>query len=267
MFVEKKNVMLVYESKLRQLREFFERCGMRRAVVAMSGGIDSAVVLALAVSALGRENIRVLMLPSRYSSDHSVQDSLDMIDRLHVKGEVVNIDRIFDESLRSMGEMSDLENEQLAADNIQARIRCMVTMALCNATGALMLNTSNRSEILVGYGTLYGDTSGAVAVIGDLYKDQVYALARYINAVQRDVIPNNIIRKAPSAELHPGQLDSDSLPDYKILDGVLRLLVDNRLSVEQIIARGYQRSDVETIVALRKSNSFKALQLPPVLGS
>lgn len=255
----------IYKEKIERLREFFAASGSLRAVVALSGGIDSAVVVALAVEALGSSNVRVVMLPSRYSSLHSVEDSIDMAERCSVKSDTVSIEGIFGEALRAVEPMFDLANCGVTTENIQSRIRCMITMALCNATGALMLNTSNRTEILVGYGTLYGDTGGAVGVIADLYKDEVYALARYINEVQGDVIPLNIIDKEPSAELRDNQKDSDSLPDYGVLDPILRLYVDDQQSVDQIVGAGFDRTTVERVVRLNRSSAFKRLQLPPAL--
>lgn len=255
----------IYETKVAKLKEFFAKSGAKKAVIALSGGIDSAVVTPLAVAALGAENVRVVLLPTRYSSAHSVADSLKMVENLGIKGDTVSIDDIFGAALTAIEPLEGLENRGLAAENMQARIRCMVTMAISNATGALMLNTSNRSEILVGYGTLYGDTSGAVSVIGDLYKEEVYSLARYINEVQGDVIPENILTKAPSAELRDGQKDSDSLPEYPILDPILRAMADDKLTTDEIVALGYDRPTVERVFALSKASAFKLLQLPPLL--
>ncbi len=256
----------IYIEKVEKLRLFFAQSGASRAVVALSGGIDSAVVVPLAVAALGRENVRVVLLPTRFSSQHSVDDSLEMARLLEIQADVVNIDPVFESSLQAVSPLFDVNDCGVATENIQARIRCTVTMALCNATGALMLNTSNRSEILVGYGTLYGDTSGAVSVIGDLYKTEVYALAQYINKVQGGVIPQNIITKAPSAELSIGQVDSDSLPEYDTLDAVLRLLVDEQKTPHEIIEQyGYESAIVMRVVELVKRSAFKRLQLPPLL--
>lgn len=260
-----RNAKQIYEEKISRLRNFFAACGASRAVVALSGGIDSAVVVALAVEALGTENVRVVMLPSRYSSVHSVEDSVDMAERCSIKSDIVSIEGIFAESLRAVEPLFDLGNCGVATENMQSRIRCMLTMALSNATGALMLNTSNRTEILVGYGTLYGDTGGAVGVIADLYKDEVYALARYINVVQGDVIPLNIIDKVPSAELRDNQKDSDSLPEYDVLDPILRLYVDECKPIGEIVGQGFDRATVERVAKLNRSSAFKRLQLPPSL--
>ncbi len=260
-----KNISKVYTEKVSKLQEFFKGAGCSKAVVALSGGIDSAVVLPLAVAALGNENVEVLMLPSRYSSLHSVEDAKDMCSRLAVKGTVVSIDSVFQSALESVEGLFDINNCGVATENMQARIRGMLTMALSNATSALMLNTSNRSEILVGYGTLYGDTSGAVAVIGDLYKDEVYALAEEINKVQGDVIPLNILTKAPSAELRPDQKDSDSLPEYGELDRVLRMLFDEKMTKEQVIENGVSEELVLRVLKLNSASAFKLKQLPPLL--
>ncbi|MFI3299046.1 MAG: NAD(+) synthase [Rikenellaceae bacterium] len=261
-----KNISEVYNSKIEKLREFFAGVGASKAVIALSGGIDSAVVVPLAVEALGRENVKVVMLPTRFSSEHSVLDSKEEVRRLGIEGNVVSIDGIFEAALEAVSPLFDTTKGGIAVENMQARIRCMVTMALANSLGALMLNTSNRSEILVGYGTLYGDTSGAVGVIGDLYKDEVYALARYINEVQGDVIPENILTKAPSAELSHGQKDSDSLPEYDVLDPILRMLFDQGLSAEQTATNGgYPLATVQRVVTLNLNNSFKTKQLPPLL--
>lgn len=256
---------LIYNEKIGRLRLFFNHCGAQRAVIALSGGIDSAVVVALAVEALGAGNVRVLMLPSRYSSAHSVDDSLQMAHRCSIRGDVASIEQIFGAGLQAVEPLFDLDNAELAVENMQSRIRCMLTMAVANATNALMLNTSNRTEILVGYGTLYGDTGGAVGVIADLYKDEVYALARHINKVQGNTIPLNIIEKIPSAELRDNQKDSDSLPEYDLLDPILRLLIDQNCTVGQIVELGYPREVVERVVQLNTSSAFKRLQLPPVL--
>ncbi len=255
----------IYDEKVEKLRGFFNSCNCSKAVVALSGGIDSAVVVPLAVAALGAENVRVVMLPTRYSSEHSISDAVAMVEKLGIKSDIVSIDGIFGEALKAVEDLDAMDNIGLASENMQARIRCMVTMAVSNATGALMLNTSNRSEILVGYGTLYGDTSGAISVIGNLYKEEVYALARYINEVQGDVIPEHILTKAPSAELREGQKDSDSLPDYPVLDAILRLLVDEGKSVEEIVAAGFESATVERVVKLNRANAFKLAQLPPLL--
>lgn len=258
------NTEQIYRELTGKLKKFFADAHADKAVIALSGGIDSAVVVALAVGALGAENVRVVLLPSPFSSDHSVEDSIDMALRCGVHYDTIHIGDMYELGLGKLREILPEADLGLASENIQSRLRCVLTMALSNATGALMLNTSNRSEILVGYGTLYGDTSGAVGVIASLYKGEVYDLARYINSVCGEIIPQNIIDKAPSAELREGQLDSHSLPDYPVLDSILHRLVDLGESPERI-SRDYPRQVVDRVVALYHGSAFKRKQLPPVL--
>ena len=222
-------------------------------------------------------HVKTVMLPSQYSTDHSVTDAEEMIRRVGIPQEqawLVPIAPTFRAAVESLQPVlqtaaSD-KNRGLAEENMQARIRCMMTMALSNSHGALMLNTSNKSEAAVGYGTLYGDTSGALSVIGDLYKQDVYALARQINAAAEAQgrvapIPEHILTKAPSAELRPGQKDSDSLPDYPLLDAILIRLIEGGRSAADVIAEGYEAATVERVCRLLLSGDFKRFQLPPAL--
>lgn len=254
----------VYTKLTEKLKQFFVDARAEKAIVALSGGIDSAVVVALAVGALGAKNVRVVLLPSPFSSDHSIDDSIEMAIRCGVQHDTIHIGGMYELGLGKIREILPEADLGLTSENMQSRLRCVLTMALSNATGALMLNTSNRSEILVGYGTLYGDTSGAVGVIASLYKGEVYDLARYINSVCGDIIPQNIIDKAPSAELRDGQLDSHSLPDYPVLDSILHRLVDLGESPERI-SRDYSLEIVSRIVSLYEGSAFKRKQLPPML--
>lgn len=259
------------------VRDYFAKTGCRDACVAMSGGIDSALVLALAVEALGPDHVKTVMLPSEYSTDHSVSDSEEMIRRVGIpQGQawLVPIAETFGAALEALQPVllgsAGTAARGLAEENMQARIRCMMTMALSNSHNALMLNTSNKSEAAVGYGTLYGDTSGALSVIGDLYKEDVYALSRQINAAalakgEPAPIPEHILTKAPSAELRPGQKDSDSLPDYPVLDAILVRLVEGGMSSSEVIAEGYDAETVERVCRLLLSGDFKRFQLPPAL--
>lgn len=259
------------------IRDYFAKTGCRDACVAMSGGIDSALVLILAVEALGPERVKTVMLPSEYSTDHSVADAEEMIRRVGIpEGQswLVPIASTFQAALESLQPLlltaANEKSRGLAEENMQARIRLMMTMALSNSHGALMLNTSNKSEAAVGYGTLYGDTSGALGVIGDLYKEDVYALSRRINeaavaAGRVAPIPEHILTKAPSAELRPGQKDSDSLPDYPLLDAILMRLVEGGRSSAEVIAEGFDRAMVERVCKLLLSGDFKRFQLPPAL--
>lgn len=259
------------------IRDYFAKTGVREACIALSGGIDSALVLALAVEALGPEHIKVLMLPSDYSTGHSVEDSEEMLRRVGIPREnyeLISIAPTFRVAVESLhpvlSRASNPVSGGLAEENMQARIRCMMTMALSNAQGALMLNTSNKSEAAVGYGTLYGDTSGAISVIGDLYKEDVYALSRYLNQRAAETgreapIPEHIIQKAPSAELRHDQKDSDSLPDYPLLDAILLRLIEGGQSSAEIIEAGYDRDTVQRVCRMVLSGDFKRFQLPPAL--
>lgn len=259
------------------IRDYFRKNRIQDACVALSGGIDSALVLALAVEALGPEHVKVLMLPSEYSSEHSVSDSTEMLGRLGIPEanyDLISIAPAFRTILDSLepvfAQSDDAGKQGLAEENIQARIRMIMLMALSNAQGALMLNTSNKSEMAVGYGTLYADTGGAIGVIADLYKTEVYELSRYLNrrAAQAgftEPIPEHIITKAPSAELRPDQKDSDSLPDYDVLDAVLAGLIEGRMPVERLVETGFDRTIVERVARMVLSGDFKRKQLPPAL--
>lgn len=255
----------IYDKLKSGLQDYFVSHRFSQAVIALSGGIDSAVVVAIAVSALGRDNVRVLLLPSRFSSQGSVDDSVEMAKRCGIKYDTISVEPIFEAALQGLEPIFSGTKVCLAEQNLQSRIRMLLTMGVANKTGALMLNTSNKSEIMVGYGTLYGDTCGAVSVIGNLYKDQVYALARCINEVDGNVIPVEIIEKAPSAELRDGQLDSDSLPEYAVLDAILRLIVDRGVCRDEVVKCGFGEEVVDRVIALNRGSAFKRAQFPPIL--
>lgn len=258
------NIQLTHKELIHKLRNFFSDCSLERSVVALSGGIDSAVVTALAAEALGADRVHAMLLPSRFSSAGSVDDSIDMAHRLGVKYDMINIEPVFEKALEVLSPLFDPFATGTTAENIQSRIRCMLTMAMANASSSLMLNTTNRSEILVGYGTLYGDTGGAVGVIASLYKGEVYELANYINEIRGEVIPRSIIDKVPSAELRHGQKDSDTLPDYPVLDDILHRMVDLGQSVVKL-SKDYPEAVVLRIEQLHRDSAFKRLQLPPAL--
>lgn len=254
-----------HQALLLSIRDYFSKNGFTEACVALSGGIDSALVVALAVEALGAHNVRVVLLPSAYSSDHSVEDSLDMSRRLGIRHDTIEIEPIFRQALEQLEPLFRGTESGLAEENMQSRIRLMLTMALSNKTGALMLNTSNKSEVAVGYGTLYGDTSGALGIIADLYKGEVYELSNHINRVSGDMIPQNIIDKAPSAELRLGQRDSDSLPEYDLLDEILYRLIEKGMAPEDVIKDGYPEYEVMRSARLLWGGDFKRKQLPPAV--
>jgi len=246
------------------IKDYFRKMGFQKATLGLSGGIDSAVTLVLAAEALGPENIHVLLMPSQYSSDHSISDSVQLADNLGVAYHILPIESIFSEFRHTLEPLFGSMPEDITEENIQARIRGTLLMALSNKFGNILLNTSNKSETAVGYGTLYGDMSGGLSVLGDVYKLDVYRLATYINRAG-EVIPDHIITKPPSAELRPDQKDSDSLPPYEILDQVLEAYIEKQLSVEKLCELGFDRTLVSRIVRLINLNEYKRYQTPPIL--
>lgn len=246
------------------VRDYFGKRGFTKAALGLSGGIDSAVVLAVAVEALGAENVEVLLMPSQFSSSHSVTDAVKLAENLGVKYHTVAIEEVYNSMLKSLNPLFGDLPFSLAEENLQSRIRGVYLMAFSNKFGHIVLNTSNKCEVAMGYGTLYGDTNGALSILGDLYKNEVYGLARYVNE-EREIIPQNIIDKAPSAELRPEQKDSDSLPEYDVLDKVLYMMIEECKSVEDIVSDNIDRATVNKIASLLKSNEYKRRQLPPVV--
>ena len=249
-----------------KIRNYFETAGKKRAVLGLSGGIDSAIVAALAVDALGADNVHGILMPSQFSSLSSVTDSIELANNLGMSYDIVPIEKIYKRAMIEMFRFFELGKWSVAQENMQARIRGMILMTWSNRFDALLLNTSNKSELFTGYGTLYGDLCGAIMVIADLYKVQVYELSRYENTLhEREVIPEAILTKAPSAELRPNQKDSDSLPEYDLLDPVLHALCEEELTPEEVISRGTDAALVERVVRLKKGAAFKVMQIPPVL--
>ena len=257
-------VELVYKALVMGLREYFAKNRQSRAVLGLSGGIDSALVCALAVAALGPENVHGILMPSQYSTDHSVKDAEDLANNLGIKYDIVPIKDCFDALRRTMKPVFGERAEDVTEENMQARIRGTILMSYSNKFGALTLNTTNKSEAAMGYGTLYGDSCGALSVIGDLYKTEVYQLSEWINR-EREIIPWNSIRKAPSAELRPGQKDSDSLLDYALLDTILNLHIEEQLSAEEIVEEGYDAELVGEVLRKVRINEWKRLQFAPQL--
>lgn len=260
----KDKMALIHDSLILGIQDYFGKLGFKKAIVGLSGGIDSAVTFALAAEALGGENVHGLLMPSQYSSDHSVEDAKKLAENVGATYDIVAIKDIFgsfDQELKPV--FKDLPFN-LTEENLQARIRGNLLMALSNKFGYIVLNTSNKSEAAVGYGTLYGDMCGGLSIIGDVYKTEVYELAKYINRTE-EVIPVNSIQKPPSAELRPGQLDSDSLPPYDILDRVLYLYIEKRTDPADIIAEGYDKPLVDRILKLVNRNEFKRYQTAPIL--
>lgn len=256
----------VYEKIVGKLQSFFKSCGKSKAVLGLSGGIDSALVAALAVDALGAKNVHAVLMPSQYSSLHSVSDAIDLANNLEISTHLIPIDKIYNLMLFEMHNFFERSKWSVANENLQARIRGDILMTYSNRFDALLLNTSNKSELFAGYGTLYGDLCGAIMVIADLYKTQVFELSGYVNKqAGHTVIPEAIIEKEPSAELRPNQKDTDSLPSYDLLDPVLYALNEGGFSPEDVISHGVARELVERVLKLKKNSEFKLMQIPPVL--
>ena len=246
------------------VKNYFEKLGFKKAILGLSGGIDSAVTAAIAAEALGTENVYNVLLPSRFSSDHSINDSIKLVKNYGMPYDTIEIEDAFNTFENTLKPYFKNLPFNIAEENLQARTRGVILMALSNKFGYILLNTSNKSEAAVGYGTLYGDMNGGLSVIGDAYKTQVFELARYINR-NGEMIPENIITKPPSAELRPDQKDSDSLPDYDILDVILYQYIEERKGPKEIIAMGYNKQLVNRILKLVNLNEYKRYQTPPIL--
>ena len=254
----------VYQAIKLGLKDYFVKNGFKTACLGLSGGIDSAVTCALAVEVLGAENVRVLIMPSQYSSDHSVDDALELAKNLGIQYDIVSITDTYTSMVQAMSDVFKDTSFDVTEENMQARIRGVMLMALSNKYGAIVLNTNNKSESAVGYTTLYGDTIGAISILGDLYKMEVYSLARYING-NGEIIPQNTLTKEPSAELRPEQKDTDALPDYDTLDAILYRLIEENQGVDEIVTAGFDSETVKQIYTLFIKNGYKRYQNPPVL--
>jgi NAD+ synthase (glutamine-hydrolysing) len=254
----------IHQGLILGIRDYFYKSGFKQAILGLSGGIDSAVVCALAAEALGAANVMAVLLPSKFSSDHSIKDAEDLVNNLGCMSQTVTIAKIteaFEEQLHPQFKNLPFN---IAEENIQSRSRAVVLMAMCNKFGYILLNTSNKSEAAVGYGTLYGDMCGGISVLGDVYKTQVFELARYINR-NKEIIPVNSIVKPPSAELRPGQKDTDSLPEYDILDKIIEEYVERRCSSAEIVKLGYDEHTVQHVIRLVNLSEHKRYQTPPIL--
>lgn len=260
----KEPIELIHTALVLGIRDYFKKLGFKKAILGLSGGIDSALVLQLAVEALGNENVFCLLLPSQFSSQHSIDDALQLCSNLQVKHETISIQPIF-EKLQAQTEpfFKDLPFN-VTEENMQARARGILLMAFSNKFGYILLNTTNKSEAAVGYGTLYGDMCGGISVLGDVYKTQVYELAKWINR-NGEIIPENIITKAPSAELRPNQKDSDSLPEYDLLDKILFAYIEECKDAAEIMAQGFDESMVKRILRMVNMNEWKRFQAAPIL--
>jgi len=244
-------------------RDYVRKCGFQKVIIGLSGGIDSALTAAIAVDALGKENVTGIAMPSQYSSEHSIEDARDLAANLGIRFEVVAIKKIFDCYRESMAPIFAKLPEDVTEENIQSRIRGNILMAMSNKFGQLVLTTGNKSEVAVGYCTLYGDMVGGLGVISDVPKTMVYRLSRYVNS-QKPVIPESTLTKPPSAELRPGQKDSDTLPPYEILDNILEDYIEDYHTAEQIAAeRGYDIKLVRHVIRMIERSEYKRQQAAP----
>ncbi len=258
------NMAQVHDALILGIRDYFSKMGFKQAILGSSGGIDSAVTLALACEALGPGQVRAVLLPSEFSSGHSVDDAVALSKNLGNPYDIVPIKSVYDTFLNTLSPIFGDLPFGLAEENLQSRSRGNLLMAIANKFGLILLNTSNKSELATGYGTLYGDMAGGLSVLGDVYKMQVYALAEYINR-HGEIIPQNIISKAPSAELRPNQKDSDSLPDYALLDKVLFQYIEKRRGPREIIAMGIDEALVRRVLNMVNANEYKRNQFCPII--
>ncbi len=260
----KDKMQLIHDSIVLGIKDYFGKLGFKRAILGLSGGIDSAVTAVLAARALGADNVRAVLMPSEFSSDHSINDARDLAKNLGIQYDIIPIQKAY-ESFKELLYPHFLGTSfNVTEENIQARTRGILLMAMSNKFGNILLNTSNKSEAAVGYGTLYGDMCGGLSVIADVYKTDVFALARFMNK-DGEVIPENTITKPPSAELRPDQKDSDSLPDYAILDEILFQYIEKQQGPKEIIKMGFDEKLVRRILRLVNINEFKRYQTPPIL--
>lgn len=246
------------------ISDYFSKLGFKKALVGLSGGIDSALTAALAVEALGKENVVGILMPSEFSSEHSIEDAIQLADNLGIERHIIPIKDTFSSFQKDLGPLFNDLPFGLAEENLQARTRGTLLMGVSNKFGYILLNTSNKSEAAVGYGTLYGDMNGGLSVIGDLYKTKVFELSKHLN-IKSEIIPFNTITKAPSAELRPDQKDSDSLPEYEVLDSILTLYIEEQKGRKDIIEMGFNSDLVSKIVKLVNLNEYKRKQTAPVL--
>jgi NAD+ synthase (glutamine-hydrolysing) len=258
------NIDQVYNALVLGVKDYFTKMGFKKAILGSSGGIDSAVTLAIACDALGKENVHAILMPSPYSTDHSVNDAVQLSKNLDNPYDTIPIKEVYESFLTTLKPLFKELPFSLAEENIQSRSRGNLLMALANKFGYVLLNTSNKSELATGYGTLYGDMAGGLGVLGDCYKLQVYELAKYINR-SKEIIPQHIITKAPSAELRPDQKDSDSLPAYEILDQILFQYIEKRASPNAIKALGFDPELVDKTLKMVNSNEYKRNQFCPII--
>jgi NAD+ synthase (glutamine-hydrolysing) len=262
---QEKNIAEIYQALLSGIRDYFRKMGFKKAILGSSGGIDSAVTLVIACEALGKENVRAVLMPSQYSSGHSVSDAEQLSKNLGNPYDIIAIENIYNSFLGALKPVFKDAPFNVAEENLQSRTRGNLLMAIANKFGYILLNTSNKSELATGYGTLYGDMAGGLSVLGDVYKMQVYALANYLNSIMNNVIPHNIIEKPPSAELRDNQKDSDSLPEYHLLDKVLYQYIERRQGPKEIIGMGIDKGLVDKVLKLVNTNEYKRNQFCPII--
>lgn len=255
---------MIYRALVLGLRDYLYKCGFRDAVLGLSGGIDSALTACVAVDALGREHVRGISLPSQYSSEGSLNDARVLAENLGIRYDVVPIGSMFDTVREGLRGVFAGRPEDVTEENIQARLRGVTLMAMSNKEGSLLLTTGNKSEVAVGYCTLYGDMCGGLAVISDVPKTMVYRLSRWVNR-EREMIPEATITKPPSAELRPGQKDQDSLPPYEVLDGILEAYVVEGRSAADLLSMGYEEEAVRRVIRLIDLSEYKRRQAAPGL--
>lgn len=255
---------IIYRALVFGIKEYFGKLGLKKAILGLSGGLDSALTLVLAAQALGPENCRAVLLPGPFSSDHSVADAEILARNLGVPYNIISINETVDALQQSLEPYFKGTPAGIAEENLQARARAVILMGLANKFGYVLLNTSNKSEAAVGYGTLYGDMCGGLAVIGDIYKTEAYSLSRFINR-KKEIIPVNTLNKPPSAELKPDQRDTDSLPPYEILDDILFKYIERKMPPQEIAASGHDPELVKSVLRMVNNNEYKRHQSPPIL--
>jgi NAD+ synthase (glutamine-hydrolysing) len=254
----------IHDALVLGIRDYFRKMGFKQATLGLSGGIDSAVTAVLAVRALGAENVRVLLMPSKYSSGHSVEDARQLAENLEIQYDIVKIQSAVDAFEKELAPLFKGTERGVTEENIQARVRGVFVMAISNKFGHILLNTTNKSECAVGYGTLYGDMNGGLAVLGDVYKTDVFKMARFMNT-NGEIIPENTIIKPPSAELRFDQKDTDSLPEYDVLDEILFSFIEQNLSPREIENKGFDAEVVKKVIRLVNINEYKRFQAAPIL--
>ncbi len=261
---DKNPTKLIHDALVCGIQNYFQKLGFKKAILGLSGGVDSALTLVLAVRALGSENVLSVLMPSQFSTAHSVDDSIQLLEKLASLHKIIPIKEVFDVYDSILQPHFDNKPFDVTEENLQARIRGNYLMALSNKFGYILLNTTNKSEAAVGYGTLYGDMCGGLAVLADVYKTQIYEVCQYINK-EEEIIPNHILTKAPSAELRPGQKDSDSLPEYAILDKVLYQYIEKHQGPDELESLGFDEQLITRILRMVNRNEFKRHQTPPIL--